>query len=270
MTEALEEWRPRALSVLRIVAGLMIIEHGMAKLLGWPVVPAFAKLQLLSQLGVAGCIELIGGALVTVGLFTQPVAFILSGEMAVAYFMVHAPRGFYPLLNGGTLAIMYCFAFLYLSTAGAGPWSLDAAMKKSWGATMDTFNKLLAGYEPLARSIFRIATGLLLFQFGVAKLLKFPAGTMFEKVEPLSLFGVAGMFELIVGGLLMLGLFSRLAAFILCGEMAFAYFIEHFPKGFIPLLNGGTLAVMICFSCLYFVCAAGGPLSLDAMIGKKS
>ena len=148
MTEALEEWRPRALSVLRIVAGLMIIEHGMAKLLGWPVVPAFAKLQLLSQLGAAGCIELIGGALVTVGLFTQPVAFILSGEMAVAYFMVHAPRGFYPLLNGGTLAIMYCFAFLYLSTAGAGPWSLDAAMKKSWGATIDTFNKLLAGYEP--------------------------------------------------------------------------------------------------------------------------
>ena len=122
---------PRALSVLRIIAGLMIIEHGMAKLLGWPVVPAFAKLQLFSQLGAAGCIELIGGALVTVGLFTQPVAFILSGEMAVAYFMVHAPRGFYPLLNGGTLAIMYCFAFLYLSTAGAGPWSLDAAMKKS-------------------------------------------------------------------------------------------------------------------------------------------
>jgi putative oxidoreductase len=127
----LEEWRPRALSVLRIIAGLMIIEHGMAKLLGWPVVPAFAKLQLFSQLGAAGCIELIGGALVTVGLFTQPVAFILSGEMAVAYFMVHAPKGFYPLLNGGTLAIMYCFAFLYLSTAGAGPWSLDAAMKKS-------------------------------------------------------------------------------------------------------------------------------------------
>ena len=92
MTETLEAWRPRALSVLRIIAGLMIIEHGMAKLLGWPVVAAFAKLQLFSQLGAAGVIELIGGALLTVGLFTQPVAFILSGEMAVGYFIVHAPR----------------------------------------------------------------------------------------------------------------------------------------------------------------------------------
>ena len=134
---------------------------------------------------------------------------------------------------------------------------------------MDTFNKLLAGYEPVVRSIFRIATGLLLFQYGVAKLLKFPAGTMFEKVEPLSLFGFAGMFELIVGGLLLLGLFSRLAAFILCGEMAFAYFIEHFPRNFIPLLNSGNLAIMFCFACLYLTFAGGGPWSLDAMMRRK-
>jgi len=135
---------------------------------------------------------------------------------------------------------------------------------------MDKFNRLLATGEPVVRSIFRIVTGLLLFQFGVAKLLKFPAGTMFEKVQALSLFGVAGMFELVLGGLLILGLFSRLVAFILCGEMAFAYFIEHFPRGFIPLLNGGTLAIMICFSCLFLACAGGGPLSVDALIRKKS
>ena len=135
---------------------------------------------------------------------------------------------------------------------------------------MDTFNTMLARFEPQVLSIYRFTTGLLLFQYGVAKHLKFPAGTPFEKVEPFSLFGVAGMFELIVGGLLMVGLFSRLTAFILCGEMAFAYFIEHFPKGFIPLLNGGTLAIMVCFSCLYFVCAGGGPWSLDAVIRKKN
>jgi len=81
-------------------------------------------------IGAAGFIELIGGALLVLGLFTQPAAFILSGEMAVAYFMSHAPKDFFPLVNGGTLAIMYCFAFLYLATAGAGPWSVDAAMKK--------------------------------------------------------------------------------------------------------------------------------------------
>lgn len=130
MIEALAPWAPRALSVLRIITGLMIVEHGMAKYLGFPAVPALANVQLFSMPGIGGVIELIGGALLILGLFTQPVAFILSGEMAVAYFMVHAPKSFYPLLNGGTLAIIYCFSCLYLSTAGAGPWSVDAAMRK--------------------------------------------------------------------------------------------------------------------------------------------
>ena len=131
MNEKFAAWTPRALSVFRIITGLMIIEHGMAKIIGWPVVPTFANLKPFSLIGAAGFIELIGGALLILGLFTQPAAFILSGEMAVAYFMVHAPKSFYPLVNGGTLAIMYCFACLYLSTAGAGPWSVDAAMKRN-------------------------------------------------------------------------------------------------------------------------------------------
>jgi putative oxidoreductase len=135
---------------------------------------------------------------------------------------------------------------------------------------MDKFNKMLAGWEPMVLSIFRVITGLLLFQFGVAKLLKFPVVAPFDKVEALSLFGVAGMFELVFGGLLIIGLFSRLAAFILCGEMAFAYFIGHFPKGFFPILNGGALAIMFCFACLFLTCAGGGPWSIDAMRGKKS
>jgi putative oxidoreductase len=130
MIEALAAWRPRALSVLRIVTGLMIIQHGMGKIVGFPAFPAYANVTPLSLLGAAGFIELIGGALLILGLLTRPAAFILSGEMAVAYFMVHAPKSFYPLVNGGTLAIMYCFACLYLSTAGAGPWSVDAAMKR--------------------------------------------------------------------------------------------------------------------------------------------
>ena len=134
---------------------------------------------------------------------------------------------------------------------------------------MDKFNKMLAAGEPIILSVFRIVTALLMLQFGVAKLLKFPPGTAFDKVQPFSLFGVAGMFELVAGGFLLVGLFSRCAAFILCGEMAFAYFISHFPKGFIPLVNGGNLAIMFCFSCLLLTCAGGGPLSLDAMLRKK-
>ena len=134
---------------------------------------------------------------------------------------------------------------------------------------MDKFNKMLGAGEPFILSIYRVVTALLLFHTGVAKLLKFPIVPSLDKVELLSLYGVAGIIELIFGGLLILGLYSRIAAFVLCGEMAFAYFIDHFPKNFIPLLNGGNLAVMLCFSCLYLACAGGGPWSLDAMMRKK-
>jgi putative oxidoreductase len=124
-------WAPRALSVLRLIMGLMIIQHGMAKLIGFPAVPSFANLNPLSLIGAAGFIELIGGALLIVGLQTRLVAFIVSGEMAFAYFMAHAPKSFFPLINGGTLAIIFCFTCLFLSTAGPGPWSVDAAMKRN-------------------------------------------------------------------------------------------------------------------------------------------
>jgi putative oxidoreductase len=130
MNDTLAAWTPRALSVLRIITGLLIIQHGMGKLLGFPAFPGYANVQLMSLSGAAGVIELIGGALLILGLWTQPVAFILSGEMAFAYFIGHFPKGYHPLINGGTLAALYCFTCLYLSTAGAGPWSVDASMKK--------------------------------------------------------------------------------------------------------------------------------------------
>ncbi len=128
-------------------------------------------------------------------------------------------------------------------------------------------DRLAATSQPFLLSLFRFITGLLLFQFGVAKLFKFPAVPMFAHVTPFSLIGAAGTIELIIGGLLMLGLVTRLAAFILSGEMAFAYFIEHFPRSFFPLLNNGTLAILFCFACLYLAAAGGGPVSLDAVIG---
>jgi len=127
---------------------------------------------------------------------------------------------------------------------------------------------MLSRYQPIALSLFRFITGLLLFQYGVAKLFKFPPGTMFEKVELFSLIGAAGTIELVLGGLLMIGLFSRIVAFILSGEMAFAYFIGHFPKGFFPLLNGGTAAILFCFACLYLSTAGPGPISVDAKMGR--
>ena len=130
-------------------------------------------------------------------------------------------------------------------------------------------DQMFSKFQPVALSLFRFITGLLLFQFGVAKLFKFPPGTMFEKVELFSLIGAAGTLELILGGLLMIGLFSRIVAFVLAGEMAFAYFIGHFPKGFYPLLNNGSLAIALCFACLYLATSGPGPISVDAAMGRK-
>ncbi len=124
-------WGPRVLSVLRIVAALIILQYGLAKLLGWPAVKMFENLPWLSLFGVAGMFELIGGALLLLGLFTRPVAFVLSGEMAAAYFIEHFPRSFFPILNHGELAVILCFLFFYLAFAGGGPWSLDAMMRKT-------------------------------------------------------------------------------------------------------------------------------------------
>jgi putative oxidoreductase len=123
-------WAPRLLSILRIMTGLLFLQHGTAKLLKIPVIPMFANLSLTSLPGIAGILELVGGVLIILGLFTRSVAFVLSGLMAAAYFMAHAPRGFYPILNAGELAILFCFVFLYLAAAGPGPWSIDAARRK--------------------------------------------------------------------------------------------------------------------------------------------
>lgn len=129
--DVLDAWRPRILSVLRIAAALLFLAHGTAKLFAFPQVAMFANLQLFSLFGLAGVIEVVGGVLLALGLFTRPVAFILSGQMAVAYFMVHAPQNFFPILNGGELAALYSFVFLYFAVAGGGAWSLDALRRKA-------------------------------------------------------------------------------------------------------------------------------------------
>src|SRR5260370_32215621 len=123
-------WAPRILSVLRIVLGLILLQYGMAKLIGWPAVPMFEDLKWFSLFSIAGMFELAGGTLLILGLFTRPVAFILSGEMAAAYFIEHFPHSFFPVLNEGDLPVSLCFTFLYLSFAGGGPWSLDAVIRK--------------------------------------------------------------------------------------------------------------------------------------------
>ncbi len=120
---SLDKWAPQALAVLRIVTALLFIAHGTGKLLGFPDLGFRA--ELFSLVGLAGVLEIVGGVLLILGLFTRPVAFILSGEMAVAYFMAHAPSGFFPIQNQGESAVLFCFVFLYLVFAGPGAWSFD-------------------------------------------------------------------------------------------------------------------------------------------------
>ena len=123
-------WAPRVLSILRIVAAFLYIAHGTQKFFGVPGSGAVPPFDLMTLRGASAMLETVGGALLLLGLFTRPVAFILSGHMAFAYFISHAPQGFWPILNRGELAIMFCFVFLYLAAAGGGPWSLDAAFRR--------------------------------------------------------------------------------------------------------------------------------------------
>ena len=124
-----DAWAPRILSIVRIMVGLLFMEHGTAKLLGFPASTSAAP-ALFELLWFSGLIELVGGALVAVGLVTRIAAFIMSGEMAIGYFMVHAPRNFFPMLNQGDAAVLYCFIFLYFAVAGGGDWSLDRLISR--------------------------------------------------------------------------------------------------------------------------------------------
>jgi putative oxidoreductase len=123
-------WSPRMLSVSRIMTGLSFLEHGTQKLLGFPP-SEHAGAAIFSLMGVQGILELVGGFLILIGFLTRPVAFILAGDMAVAYFMAHATKAFFPSLNGGQLAILFCFVFLYFVFAGGGEWSVDEQLARS-------------------------------------------------------------------------------------------------------------------------------------------
>ena len=148
-------WEPRMLSILRIIVGLLFLEHGLQKIFNFPASATPRPFALFTLVpGLAGILELVGGILIAAGLFTRPVAFVLSGEMAFAYFMSHAPKGFFPIGsggNGGELAIVYCFIFLYFFVAGAGVWSLDHL----WASKASTENRADGAATPAPSNLTR-------------------------------------------------------------------------------------------------------------------
>jgi putative oxidoreductase len=259
---------PRILSISRIIIAFLFIQHGMQKIFAYPLRQPGEAVALASLMGLAGILETFGGFAILLGIFTRPIAFILSGEMAAAYFMGHASRGFWPIHNGGDLAVFYSFFFLYLAAAGAGPWSLDAAwrgVKKPSG--------LLSAWEPQLRSVLRIVVAFLFIPHGTEDMIgwPWPAGEEpFEGADFSRINGYGHLIEMILGPLVLVGLFTRPLSFLLSGEMAFAYFWSHQPRTFWPILNGGEDTMFFSFIFLFFAAVGAGPWGLDRFLNRKS
>lgn len=245
-----QRYTPQAYALFRIVVGFLFTFHSLQKLFGMfggPFMP------VMSPLWIAGVIELIAGPLVLIGLFTRVSAFISSGEMAVAYFMVHQPQGGWPIQNQGESAVLFCFAFLCISVEGAGIWSVDGP-RTSRGAIAER-------YAPSIHSLMRIVFGLLFMLHGLQKLFGMFGGR--AVTDLISMRGSAGVIELVAGAMIMIGLYTRPVAFVASGEMAFAYFFFQQPAGFWPIQNHGEPAVLYCFAFLYVAARGAGPISVD-------
>ena len=257
----------RFLSVIRIATGLLFVQHGAEKL--WGFAGGQMDHHFLTLHGFAGPLEVIGGTLITFGLFTRLAAFILCGQMAIAYFDQWAGLGFFPISNGGEEAVIFCFTYLWLVTAGPGPWAIDR-----WIAWEKKLARVLDPWEPWGRAIVRVILAFMFSLHGcrhVFGVLGKSAGR--AAVIPLAidrLPAFAGWLEIMGGLLLLLGLFTRIAAAIVCVELAAAYLAASAPRGIWPIHNGGneTLMYLVVFS--FLACYGAGALSLDALRKGKA
>lgn len=262
---------PRIIAVARIVAGLLFMQHGLEKLFGFA--GARPEPTLWAIRGVGGILETFGGPLIALGLFTRSTAFILSGEMAVAYFRSWAPRGLFPIANGGEEATLFCFFYLWLWTAGSGAWSLDALL---WKGRTSKFVARLSEWEPQTRSLLRIIVGFLFVLHGCRKLFDVLASVAGRRNAPAlaldALPSFTGWIELVGGVLLMAGVFVRQTATVMATEALLAYVLIAQPRTLWPIRNGGNEALLYVVICVYFVAAGAGAwrLRLPAFAHMKS
>lgn len=260
----MSSYAPYLLCLVRVVAGLLFFQHGLEKLFGFA--GARPEPTLWGIRGVGGILETFGGPLLAVGLFTRPVAFVLSGEMAVAYFRSWAPRGFFPIANGGEEATLNAYIFLWLVAAGGGAWSLDALIASRRGAS--ALRQRVAAWEPQARAVLRLVLGFLITLHGIRKVFDvLPSVAGRRNAPPLaldSLPAMTGYIELVAGPLLMLGLFVRQTALVVSIEALLAYALVAQPRTLWPIRNGGIEALLYFVVLLYFSVAGAGAWSLDA------
>lgn len=247
----------RVLSIARIVAGLLFWQHGLEKLFGFA--GARPEPTLWAIRGVGGILETVGGPLIALGLFTRPVAFILSGEMAVAYFRSWAPRGFFPIANGGEEATLFCYLYLWLWTTGAGPWSVDALISRRRPIAVPS---RLQKWEPVARSLMRVIVGFLFTLHGVRKLFGILVSVAGRRNAPAlaidALPWFTGALDLAGGVLLMTGVFVRQTAAVLAVEAALAYALIAQPRTLWPIRNGGNEALLYVVICAYLALTGAG------------
>lgn len=253
---------PHALSLLRIVAGFLFVQHGLAKLFGWfggQAVPTY------SLFWYAGVIETAGGPLIIAGLLTRPLALVLAGEMLAAYLIAHRPLGGWPFRNGGAVPLLFSLIFLHLASAGGGKLALDSLRS----AKASRSGRRLEKFTQITLMVLRVGAAFLFFQYGSSKLLGWFGG---RRVAFPQLRWFAGLLETVGAPFIALGLFLRAVTFVLAGEMAVAYWTSHFPRGqgFWPIQNGGEPAVLFCFIYLYLLTAGPGVLSLDGLPSKAN
>jgi putative oxidoreductase len=258
-----QPYAPYIICLVRIVAGLLFMQHGLEKLFGFA--GARPEPTLWGIRGVGGILEAVGGPMLALGIFTRPTAFILSGEMAVAYFRSWAPRGFFPIANGGEEATLNAYIFLWLAAAGAGAWSLDALIHERQG--LSALGRRVASWEPQVRAILRLIVGFLLTLHGIRKLFDvLPSVAGRRGAPPLALDSLppfTGYIELAGGVLLMLGLVVRPTALVISVEALLAYALIAQPRTLWPIRNGGIEALLYCVVLLYFAAAGAGAWSVD-------
>lgn len=250
----------RLLSIIRIATGLLFFQHGAEKL--WGFAGGQIDHRFLTLHGFAGPLEVVGGTMITFGLFTRLVAFILCGQMAVAYFDQWAGRGFFPISNGGEEAVIFCFTYLWFVTAGGGSWSLDQRIGRE-----SRLGRILDSWEPGGRGIMRIVLAFLFTLHGYRHVFGlFPKSAGRAAVVPLAMDKLppfVGWWEIVGGLLLLLGFCTRFSAAITCVELAAAYLIESVPRGLWPFRNGGNETLMYFVIFLYLAVCGGGALSFD-------
>jgi len=259
-------------SVARIAVGLLFFQHGAEKLWGFAggrIDHDFGTLR-----GFAGPLEVAGGALMVIGLFTRATAFILCGEMAVAYFRSWAPRGFFPIQNGGEEAVLFCYIYLWLVAAGDGAWSLDSWIGRNSSFQDRRFSRTIASWEPYLRSIARLILGFMFCLHGFRLafgLLPAVAGRRLGNPMALDVMPrFVGYWEIAGGILLVAGLWTRPAAMVSSIVAIAAYVYGAAPRGLWPIRNGGNEVLLYAIAFAYLAVCGGGAWSLDVLVRKRS